>query len=198
MTRRKKRILIWSFAGAGLPFLWCVGVAIGVETAGAPNPSAKGDAAIVLGAAVWDDRPSPVFAARIDHALDLYRRGQVTRMIFTGGLGEGDVVSEGEAARRYAISKGIPGDSILVESQSRSTVANLAGAQRLMDSAGLRSAVIVSDPYHLRRAGMIARRLDLRHVCSPTETSRYTGFFAKGRQLSRETYYITKLLVTGN
>lgn len=198
MTRRKKRILIRSSVGAGVPLLWCIGVAIGVTSAGAPNPSAKGDAAIVLGAAVSADEPSPVFAARIDHALDLYRRGQVTRLIFTGGLGEGDALSEGEAARRYAIDKGIPGGSILVESQSRSTATNLAGAQRLMDSAGLRTAVIVSDPYHLRRAGMIARRLDLPHVLSPTETSRYTGFFAKGRQLSRETYYITKLLVTGN
>ena len=122
----------------------------------------------------------------------------MTRLIFTGGLGEGDSLSEGEAARRYAIDKGIPDDAILVESQSTSTAENLAGALRLMDSVGLRSAVIVSDPYHLRRAGMIARRLDLPHVCSPTETTRYTGFFSKTRQLSRETYYITKLLVTGN
>lgn len=197
MTRRKKRILIWSLA-VGLPFLWCVGVAIGVSSAGAPNPSARGDAAIVLGAAVWDDGPSPVFAARIDHSLELYRRGQVKWLIFTGGLAEGDAVSEGEAARLYAIDKGDPDDAILVETQSSSTSENLAGAQRLMDSAGLNSAVIVSDPYHLKRAGMIARRLDLPHVCSPTETSRYTGFIAKARQHSREIYMITKLLVTGN
>ena len=196
MTRKKKRILILSLA-VGLPFLWCAGVAIGVVSASAPNPSAEGDAAIVLGAAVWDDEPSPVFAARIDHAITLYNRGQVTRLIFTGGLGEGDALSEGEAARLYAIDKGVPDDAILVESQSKTTMENLAGAHQIMDSEGLRSAVIVSDPYHLKRAGMIARRLDLSHVCSPTETSRYTGFFAKTRQLSRETVYITKLLVTG-
>ncbi|MEQ1876725.1 MAG: YdcF family protein [Bdellovibrionia bacterium] len=194
MTRKKKRVLIGAVVTFGLPFLWGVGVAIGIVSAGGPNPSATGDAAIVLGAAVWEDKPSPVFAARIDHALDLYRRGQVKQLVFTGGLGEGDLISEGEAARRYALEKGIPRSALLVESQSKDTAQNLAGAQRLMSSAGLRTAVIVSDPYHLRRSGMLARRLHLPHVCSPTQTSGYSGFFARAKQLASETYHVTKLM----
>lgn len=99
-----------------------------------------------------------------------------------------------DGARRYSLEKGIPRSALLVESQSKDTAQNLAGAQRLMSSAGLRTAVIVSDPYHLRRAGMLARRLHLPHVCSPTQTSRYSGFFARAKQLASETYHVTKLI----
>ena len=196
MKRRKKRILIWTSVTVGV-LLWCVGVAIAVSSAGASNPEATGDVAIVLGAAVWDDKPSPVFAARIDHAIGLYQRGQVKRIIVTGGLAEGDTLSEGDAAKKYAIAHGVPGDAIFVESQSRSTRENLANAQRIMGENGLQSAVVVSDPYHLLRAGMHAERLGMHHVLSPTETSRYVGFSSKTRQLSRETYYVTRLLLTG-
>jgi uncharacterized SAM-binding protein YcdF (DUF218 family) len=151
----------------------------------------------VLGAAVWDDEPSSVFAARIDHAVALYQRGQVKRIIVTGGLAEGDSLSEGEAAKQYAIKHGVPSDAILVESQSKSTRENLSNAQRIMGENGLRAAVIVSDPYHLLRAGMHAERLNIQHVLSPTETTRYVGFSAKSGQLVRETYYVTRLLLIG-
>jgi uncharacterized SAM-binding protein YcdF (DUF218 family) len=195
---KRKRILVWSSILVGLPLLWCIGVSISIARAGSPNPSATGDVAIVLGAAVWDEEPSPVFQARIDHALELYRRGQVKRLLCTGGMGEGDALSEGEAARLYAIRKGVPDNVILVESQSMSTTENLSSARRMMDEAGLRTAVIVSDPYHLLRAGMFAQRQGLEHVCSPTGTTRYVGFAAKLEQLSRETYYVTRLIVTGS
>lgn len=197
MTRRKKRILICTSAIVGVALVWCVGVAIAVSSAGAPNPGATGDVAIVLGAAVLGDEPSPVFKARIDHAINLYQRKQVKRIIATGGLAEGDTLSEGEAARLYAIKHGVPGDAILAETESRSTKQNLANAKRIMKENELQTAVIVSDPHHLLRAGMHADRLGIQHVLSPTETSRYVGFSAKTQQLARETYYVTKLLLTG-
>ena len=65
------------------------------------------DAAIVLGAAVWEDAPSPVFAARLDHAITLYHQGRVHALIFTGGVGEGDILAESEVARTYALAQGV-------------------------------------------------------------------------------------------
>src|SRR5438552_11143104 len=78
-------------------------------------------AIVVLGAAQYDGRPSPVLRARMDHAIDLWRRGLAPRLITTGGRGAGDTTSEAAVERRYAISHGVPDSSILVESRSRST-----------------------------------------------------------------------------
>lgn len=197
VTHRRKRIQIWSASVVGLLLTWWVCVMVAIARAGAPNPSARGDVAVVLGAAVWDNVPSPVFAARIDHAIKLFRRGQVKKLVFTGGLGGGDSLSEGEVAQRYAIAQGIPTKVILIETRSKNTEENLFGAKRLMDQYGLQSAVIVSDPYHMLRAGMIAKRLGLQHVGSPTETTRYIGFTAKSKQFMRESYNVIYLLFSG-
>ena len=103
MSRKKKRIIVWSSVVLGSTLLWSIVVAFAVLSAGASNPKATGDVAIVLGAAVWTDRPSPVFQARIDHAILLFEKGQVGHLLFTGGLADGDELSEAEAAKRYAV-----------------------------------------------------------------------------------------------
>ncbi|MBC8064939.1 MAG: YdcF family protein, partial [Chlorobia bacterium] len=156
MTKRKKRILVWTSVLLGLPLIWCVGVAIAIVRAGAPNSGNRADIAIVLGAAVWDDKPSPVFAARIDHAVTLFKNGHVKGIIFTGGRAAGDRLSESRAAREYALAKGVPLRAIYCEEISTSTYGNLANAKGILQHLGMRKALIVSDPYHLLRAGMIA------------------------------------------
>jgi uncharacterized SAM-binding protein YcdF (DUF218 family) len=194
--RKKKRILLWSSVLLGMPLIWSIGVAVAIVCAGAPNPEAHADVAIVLGAAVWDTEPSPVFAARIEHAVGLYQRGQVKQIVFTGGRAEGDRLSEAEAARNYALGKGVPLSAIYLETTSTSTLGNLSNANRIMQRLGMRAAVIVSDPYHLLRAGMIADRIGIVHELSPTPTSRYQSLGTRASQLSRETYYVTRLLLT--
>lgn len=169
-----------------------------VLSAGRLNPEAKGDSAIVLGAAVWDDEPSPVLAARIDHSITLHKRGQVRKIIMTGGRAEGDSLSEGEAARRYAIQKGVPSRDILVEDKSTDTGENLKYAAQIMKEERLGSAVIVSDPNHMFRASLIARRLDLDFASAPTPTTRYQGFTANAKQISQEIVSVTKLAIFGD
>jgi uncharacterized SAM-binding protein YcdF (DUF218 family) len=197
MTRKRKRVLMWASVVGGALLLWFAGMMVAVSRAGAANPGARGDAAVVLGAAVWGDEPSPVFAARIDHAIDLYKRGQVRFIVCTGGRGDPGELSEGEAAWQYANSRGVPLSAMLVDSRSTSTRGNLREAQRLMREAGLSSAVVVSDPTHLLRAGMHADRIGLDAVCSPTPTTRYRGSWAKFGQLRRESWYVTRLVFTG-
>lgn len=178
--------------------IWCAGVAIAIVRAGDLNPDGRADVAIVLGAAVWTDKPSPVFAARIDHAVTLYKQGRVKTIIFTGGKAEGDRLSESDAAKAYALSKGISQDDITCEETSTSTHGNLANSRVIMQRLNLQRALIVSDPYHLLRAGILADRLQIEHELSPTPTSRYQSFGAKSGQLSREVYFVTRLLVTGD
>lgn len=149
----------------------------------------KADAAIVLGAAVWGNEVSPVFRERINHAVELYRRGKVSKIIFTGGQGNKDELTESAAARRYAIENGVPEKDILVEQRSHTTYENVVNAKQLADSNGLKKVLIVSDPMHMKRALAMAGDIGLEAYPSPTPTTRYQGWRSRGGALAHETYY---------
>lgn len=121
----------------------------------------RADAIVVLGSAVWpSERASPSLYARTQHAIALYRAGYAPALILTGGLG-GFPPSEAEMMRRIAVGAGVPPDALLLDDESHSTEENLANAKALMDAHGWHSALIVSDPFHLLRAEMIARDLGI-------------------------------------
>ena len=147
------------------------------------------DAAVVLGAAVYGDRPSPVFVERIRHAVGLYRAGRVRMLVMTGGRDPGDRLSEAEAARDWAVRNGVPAAAILVEDRSRSTRENLAFAAPLLRAHGLKRVLLVSDPLHMRRATGLARRIGLDAHPSPTETSRFVGWRSWTALLLSEGYH---------
>lgn len=161
---------------------------MGVATVrfGAVDQARPSDAAIVLGAAVRGSAPSPVFAARIDHGIDLYRRGVVQRLIVTGGVGDGAAVAESAAARAYAVRAGVPAADILTEDRSRTTLQNLTEARAIMAAEGLRTALIVSDPLHLRRALIQAGDLGIDARASPAPGTRYRTWRTKLPFLVRE------------
>lgn len=127
-------------------------------------------AIVVLGAAQYDGRPSPVLRARVDHAIQLWRRGLAPRLIVTGGRGAGDTTTEAAVERRYAIAHGVPVSAIVVESESRSTSESLRKVAAMM-GAGSREVILVSDPFHMLRLSILARRFGLRPRTSPTRTS---------------------------
>jgi uncharacterized SAM-binding protein YcdF (DUF218 family) len=129
------------------------------------------DAIVVMGAAQYDGRPSPLFAARLDHAIALYHEGVAPRLIVTGGKREGDRTTEAASARAYAMNHGVPAEAILAEDGSRTTLQSIRGVQALMDSSGLRSAVFVSDPTHMLRVLRMAADVGIDAYGSPTRTS---------------------------
>ncbi|MFV0623122.1 YdcF family protein [Sphingomonas sp. ac-8] len=176
---------------------WLVLVAVQIVRVGNSAPAGPADAAIVLGAAIRGDQPSPVFAARIDHGLTLYRNGRVRRLIFTGGYGTGLSRAESEVARAYALRRGVPASAILVETRSRTTRENLIEAAALLRAHRLRSALIVSDPLHLKRSLRMAADLGIAAQPAPTPTTRYRGLTARSGFLLREVYYYNQYLVTG-
>lgn len=156
--------------------------------------TAPAEAAIVLGAAVWGDRPSPVLEERLRHAVALYQAGQVRVLVFTGGLAPGDDYSEGEAGRRYALAHGVSAPDILWEDRSTTTQENLREAQRLIQAAHLSRVLIVSDPLHMRRAITVAHDLGLDAHPSPTPTTRYRSLRSQAAFLWRETYFYAAYL----
>lgn len=170
--------------------LWLVGVAAWIHYVGERDQAAKADAIIVLGAAAYDAAPSPVFKARIEHGLDLYRRGYAGKLVFTGGYGGiGARFAESQVARRYAIKAGVPADAILIESTSQTTFQNLFEARRLMQEHSLQRAIVVSDPLHMARALRLARGLGIDALGSPTPTTRFRSLRTRLEFLAREVYF---------
>ena len=128
-------------------------------------------AIVVLGAAQFDGRPSPVFAARLDHAIDLYLQKLAPVLVVTGGKAEGDRTTEAATARAYAQARGVPTTAIAMEDTGRTTLESLQGVARLLHQRGIRDAVFVSDPTHMLRVLRIAHDLGIEAYGSPTLTS---------------------------
>lgn len=186
---------------AGIAFLglaiWLAGVAGWIAVFGGKDRSKPSDCAIVLGAAAYGNKPSPVFAERINHAVELHRSGTVKYLLFTGGRVTSADKSESAVARTYALAAGVPAGAILTEDVSRTTGQNLQEAKRVMARQGLRTAVIVSDAPHLKRAASMAADIGIEAVTSPTPTSRYRSFGAKAGFLAREVFFLHGYWFTG-
>lgn len=135
------------------------------------DDAARADAIVVLGAAQYDGRPSPVLRARLDHALTLWGRHLAPRLVLTGGMGDGDTTSEAAVGRRYAVKHGVPDSVILTETRGRTTAESMQRVAAMMDTAHLREVILVSDPFHMLRLAILARRFDLIPRTSPTRTS---------------------------
>jgi uncharacterized SAM-binding protein YcdF (DUF218 family) len=154
-------------------------------------------AAIVLGAAQWNGDPSPVLRARLDHALDLYRRGVVSRIILTGGVGKGDQLSEAAAGKLYLTEQRLPAEALLLDEQSTTTWQNLRNAADLARMNGINSVLLVSDPFHMLRSLKMARDLGLTAYGSPTRTSPISGsWLEEVRYVVRESWAYLMYLFT--
>jgi len=129
------------------------------------------DAIVVLGAAQYNGRPSPVLRARLDHALVLYRDGVSSLILVTGGVGRGDTTSEALVGRRYLVAHGVPADAVVAQSQGRTTRASMNAVSAWLEARHLRRVVLVSDPFHMFRLRLEARRTALIAYTSPTESS---------------------------
>jgi uncharacterized SAM-binding protein YcdF (DUF218 family) len=153
------------------------GVAIGGYTAyriwdqGNRDERLPTDAIVVMGAAQYDGRPSPVFAARLDHAIELFHAGIAPRLIVTGGKREGDRTTEAASARIYAVQRDVPDEAILAEDTSRTTLQSIRRVAALMRDEGMESAVFVSDPSHMLRVLRMASDEGITAYGSPTRTS---------------------------
>jgi uncharacterized SAM-binding protein YcdF (DUF218 family) len=158
-----------------------------VLLAGSRSSLHHADAIMVLGAAQYNGRPSPVLRARLDYSLDLYFRGYAPRMVFTGGVGRGDTLSEGEVARRYAMSHGVPDSAILVERQGVTSAQSVRAAAALMRAAGMHRALVVSDRFHMLRLDLLTRRAGIRPYAAPTPVSRIDKAPVWWRYVLRET-----------
>ena len=132
-------------------FVYVAYLSVRVERQSTIDEARMADVILVLGAAEYRGRPSPVLRARLDHALELYNRKLSPRIMTTGGAGGDPVFTEGGVGRTYLIGRGVPDEAVIVESEGESTVQSTAMAGEIMHRMGLHRAVVVSDGYHIYR-----------------------------------------------
>ncbi len=157
----------------------------------------QADCAIVAGASVKGNEPSPVFQARLDHAVTLYRQGMTHTIILTGGYSPEQPFSDAAIARNYLLRQGIPASQILIEEKSTVTRENLRYAKELMITNNLKDALLVSDPLHMKLLISIAERMDITAYSSPTPTTRYRSVKSRSYFLLSESYYYSLWLISG-
>lgn len=131
----------------------------------------KADAIVVLGAAQYAGKPSPVLSARLNHAYELYKQNLAPLIITTGGTFPGEKFSEGEVGKKYLELKGVPERKIIAENQSLTTRQNLTRVKEIAEERNLSKIIFVSDPFHMYRIKQIAEDLELTPVLSPTRES---------------------------
>jgi uncharacterized SAM-binding protein YcdF (DUF218 family) len=148
----------------------------------------RSDVLIVLGASQYNGRPSEVFAARLDHARDLYRDGVAPRVITVGGSRPGDAYTEAEAGANYLAARGVPRSALVVVGQGDDTLMSLRAAATVMNAHGWRGAVLVTDPWHSLRSRQMASDLHIAAHTSPERTGPVMhGRTTEIRYIGRET-----------
>ncbi|MGO4532880.1 YdcF family protein [Paenibacillus sp. 2TAF8] len=185
--RAKRRVFLFiSFLLVAL-FIWAGVTAGGILSEMNTNSLRLSDAAIVLGAAVQGENPSPVFRERIEQAIRLYKAGTVRNLIFTGGSSLEGVPTEAWVGRKYALAHGVRPEHIQVEMKSVITQENLVYSLEVGRREGYRTYTIVSDPLHMKRSMKMATELGMDAVPSPTQTTAYQSWSTQIPFLARET-----------
>lgn len=177
----------------GVTFAQVVAVGHRDDASGADVRPAE--AIVVSGAAQYDGRPSPVLEARLQHALDLYRRKVAPVIVVTGGRQPGDRFNEGEVGYLWLTARGVPKDDVLVEVHGRTTWQELRASARFLLERGIDDVILVSDDYHGLRLLSIADEVGLKARLSPSEL--HVQGMARLRHQIRETVAVAVGRITG-
>ena len=181
MRTSPRRAVIYAIAALVSIYVICF---IAVLLASRQDQRQRADVIVVLGAAQYNGKPSPVLRARLDHAITLYRAGLAPKLVVTGGIGEGDRVSEAAVGQSYLILNRVRETDIVVRPEGRSTGASMASVAQWLGERSLHRALLVSDPFHSLRLRLEAHRVSIDGYTSPTATSPIS------RQFSSELPYL--------
>lgn len=170
---RRTAVLV-GVAVAALAAAWAV-IAVAVAIVGSEDQAGPADAIVVLGAAQYNGRPSPVFRARLDHSITLYRAGHAPVILVTGGTGRRDTLSEASVGARYLVTRGLPTAAVVALPAGADTYASLAEVGGWFSGRGSRRVLLVSDAFHMLRLRVLAARRGLEPYTSPAPDSPITA-----------------------
>jgi len=180
---RATLLLLLALAVGGL--CWCRWVYVQIESYAGQDQAALSDAIAVFGAAEYDGRPSPVYRARLDHALTLYKHGIAPLIVTLGGNG-GDQYNEGAVGREYLVGMGVSAGVIIAETQSRNTEDSARRIAVIARANGLQRLVIVSDGTHLFRIHEICAAEGLDVLTSPRPRVTVEGGSQQAERIAHE------------
>jgi uncharacterized SAM-binding protein YcdF (DUF218 family) len=172
LRRELVRIGAWLIAGSVVVGLYTV---YRISSQGDRDERRPADAIVVLGAAQFNGVPTDVFAARLDHAVELYQAGLARYLVVTGGKQPGDRTTEAATARAYAIAHNVPADRILMEDRGRNTLESIVAVGAIFRAHHLASGLFVSDRTHMLRVLRMATDQGILAWGSPTTTSPIDG-----------------------
>ena len=155
----------------------------------------KADAIVVFGAAEYSGKPSPIFRARLDHGYALYERGLAPMMIVTGGAGGDPQFSEGGVGKEYLITRGVPENRLIAETQSEDTAKSAQRVGTIMRTNGMRSCIAVSDGYHLFRIKRVLEREGVTVYGAPRPQQHDIGRWKRYTLIAREAVSYTLWLM---
>jgi uncharacterized SAM-binding protein YcdF (DUF218 family) len=138
-----------------------------IERQSTVDEARRADLIVVMGAAEYHGRPSPVFKARLDHALALWRRGIATHVLTTGGAGGDPNFTEGGVGQSYLVAQGVPPEAVVVEPVAETTAQSAVAIHEIMRRMKFRSCVLVSDGYHIYRTKRMLERNGIAVYGSP-------------------------------
>jgi uncharacterized SAM-binding protein YcdF (DUF218 family) len=163
------RRAVWNGLVAALAavLVYIAYVSMRIQSQAAHDEARPADVILVLGAAEYNGHPSPVLRARLDHAVELYRRKLAPRVLTTGGAGGDPVFTEGGVGRSYLMTQGVPAEAITVENEGDTTVYSVGLAAEIIRRMGLHSVIVVSDGYHIYRVKKILQARGLEAYGSP-------------------------------
>lgn len=187
-TRRRRILTRGALLLAAVAVVYVSVTFLQVVEASRSDDREKSEAIVVLGAAQYDGKPSPVLRGRLDHALELYQDGVAPLIVLTGGKRVGDRFTEAYSGYRYLVGRGVPAEDLVVVTDGSSTWDSLRAAERVLGREGVGSVTLVTDSYHSFRVSAIAEEVGLEAGVSPTGGSpsiaqlvRETGLVAVGR-----------------
>ena len=187
MKRLLLNAAVVALAGLGGYLAW---LSLRIERQSTRDEAQPADVILVLGAAEYRGRPSPVLKLRLDHALELYNARMAPRIMTTGGAGGDPVFTEGGVGRAYLMSHGVPSEAIIVEAESESTVESLAMANEIMRRMDLHSAIVVSDGYHIYRVKRMLEANGIKVYGSPRRELRADPFHERWNYLKQAIGYL--------
>ena len=184
-----KKLLKWTALLLAAITIYSFLCAVSIVHYARRDEAAPADCIIVLGAGTNGKSPNAVFRERLHHAVTLYEAGYSEVILLTGGYSPGNEHSDAWIAGQYLMELGIPKDAILLEEKSTITQENLQFAREIMDSQEYSTAIIVSDPLHMKRSMRMAKDYEIEAYSSPTPTTRYQTWKSKLPFLARETFF---------
>lgn len=167
-----------------------MGTAAEIQQQSIRDEAAPADAIIVLGAAEYRGKPSPVLEARLNHALFLYLKGLAPRIITTGGAGGDPIFTEGSVGRNYLVRHGVPPEAVVVEREGESTVQSVTAVEEIMRRMNLKSAIVVSDGYHIFRVKKMLESSGMKVYGSPRPSVPPGGWLERWQYIKQAIGYL--------